>query len=315
MQPDPREAIALWPQLQGAAIRLLNHSENHTFLFDGPRGRYTLRVHRPDYQNSATIESELAWLAALGRDTEVPIAHPVAAANGRLLQQLPDNRFAVLFQFIAGEEPTHENDLGWLFEKLGTYAARLHLHSLAWVKPKAFKRQAWSASTILDPAGLWGNWRIAPGVDGSNRPIIEMAVEALRKDLAAYGTSSDRYGLIHADMRLGNLLVDGSKVSLIDFDDCGFCWFTYDFAAAISFHETHPAVPTWKAAWLKGYQQVRQLTATDIASIDSMILLRRMALLAWIGTHAETKLAQAHMPGFADGTAELASRYLAVRTV
>lgn len=45
-------------------------------------------------------------------------------------------------------------------------------------------------------------------------------------------------------------------------------------------------------------------------SIDSMVMLRRMALLAWIGSHAETKLAQLHMPGFADGTATLAERYL-----
>ncbi|MCS6762501.1 MAG: phosphotransferase [Candidatus Devosia symbiotica] len=57
----------------------------------------------------------------------------------------------------------------------------------------------------------------------------------------------DLYGLIHADMRLGNLLVDSDQVSLIDFDDCGFC-FTYDFAAAVSFHETNSAIPALKAA-------------------------------------------------------------------
>ena len=35
-----------------------------------------------------------------------------------------------------------------------------------------------------------------------------------------------------------------------------------------------------------------------------------MALLAWIGSHAETRLAKTHMKGFADGTARLAERYL-----
>ena len=111
-------------------------------------------------------------------------------------------------------------------------------------------------------------------------------------------------------MRLGNLLVDGKNVTLIDFDDCGFCWFAYDFAAAISFHETNPAIPALKAAWIEGYTAVRGLTAEDLAVLDAMVMLRRMALLAWIGSHAETRLAQTHMPGFADGTAELAERYL-----
>ncbi|MNL84486.1 hypothetical protein D3C87_2124670 [compost metagenome] len=69
-------------------------------------------------------------------------------------------------------------------------------------------------------------------------------------------------------------------------------------------------MPALKAAWLEGYQAVRKLDAEDIAVLDAMVMLRRMALLAWIGSHAETRLAQQHMPGFADGTAQLAERYL-----
>ena len=193
---------------------------------------------------------------------------------------------------------------------LGRYAATLHNHVTAWQRPPRFERQVWQAATILDSDGLWGDWRMAPGVDERNRPILDRLDAALWLRLGAYGTGPERYGLIHADMRLGNLLVDGDKVTLIDFDDCGFCWFAYDFAAAISFHETSPAVPALKAAWLEGYQAVRRLAAEDIAVIDAMVMLRRMALLAWIGSHAETKLAQQHMPGFADGTAQLAERYL-----
>lgn len=317
MPLEPRDlvhAIPLWSELQGADARLLNHSENHTFLFDGPAGRYTLRVHRPDYQNVDTIRSELAWLDALSRDTDLPLCQPVPGRNGQLLQHFStptgETRHAVLFQFIAGNEPSMDDDLVDLFGTLGAYAAQLHRHVADWQKPPGFTRQAWNAASILDADGLWGDWHIAPGVDGTNRETITRATDLLRQNLAAYGASPDRYGLIHADMRLGNVLVADDKISLIDFDDCGLCWFTYDFAASISFHETHTAVPALRAAWLDAYQQVRPLTSADIASLDSMVLLRRMALLAWIGTHAETTLAQTHMPGFAEGTTDLAERYL-----
>ncbi|UXN73114.1 phosphotransferase [Devosia sp. A8/3-2] len=111
-------------------------------------------------------------------------------------------------------------------------------------------------------------------------------------------------------MRLGNLLVDGSNVTLIDFDDSGFCWFVYDFAAAISFHETHVGVPGLRSCWVEGYLTVRPLDDEHVEAIDSMVMLRRMALLARIGSHAETRLAQTHMRGFAAGTAQLAERYL-----
>ncbi|MEO5808147.1 phosphotransferase [Devosia sp.] len=314
------EALSAWPETDCMAIRLLNHSENHTFLLtaaDGPR--FTLRVHRPGYQSAASINSELAWLAALGASTDLPLARPVAGRDGQLLQtinlgeQAP--RFAVLFEFIAGTEPTLADDLEPIFERLGEFAATMHRHAAMWQPPQGFERQLWSAGKILDADGLWGDWRIAPGVDESARRVLNRLDTVLRTELDEYDSGPERFGLIHADMRLGNLLVDGAAISLIDFDDCGFCWFAYDFAAAISFHETDASAPMLKAAWLRGYLPVRPLAAADIAAMDTMVLLRRMALLAWIGSHAETALAQTHMSGFAEGTVRLARAFLDDRGV
>ena len=308
-------ALPLWRELDGGTARLVNHSENQTFRVDTPdNANYSLRVHRPGYQSAASIESELAWLTALRRDTTLAIPEPIAGIDGALLQHFAtpdgDPRMAVLFHHIAGQEPTPDSNSGDLFATLGTYAATMHLHAIGWERPAGFERQVWQAATILDSDGPWGDWRLAPGVNAANRPLLDRLDSTLWLRLAEYGTAPDRYGLIHADMRLGNLLVDGERVTLIDFDDCGFCWFAYDFAAAISFHETNPAIPALKAAWLEGYQGVRRLSQADIAAIDSMVMLRRMALLAWIGSHAETRLAKTHMKGFADGTARLAERYL-----
>jgi Ser/Thr protein kinase RdoA (MazF antagonist) len=312
---DLESAIPLWSDLAGAEPRLINYSENHTFLLSVPGGEgFTLRVHRPDYQSVANIESELAWLEALHKQTDLSIPEPVAGRDGRLLQRFTtpagETRHAVLFHFIKGREPSPNSNLVELFAVLGRYAAGLHQHAIAWKPPSGFGRQAWTAGGILDPDGLWGDWRVAPGVSGPIHAVLDSAQLLLRQRLASYGTGSDRYGLIHADMRLGNLLVDGDQVSLIDFDDCGLCWFGYDFAAAISFHETHKAVPELKASWLDAYQAVRPFSADDIEALDSMVMLRRLALLAWIGSHAETSLAQTHVDGFAEGTADLAERYL-----
>jgi len=312
--PDVEPALLRWDNLSGADIRLINHSENQTFQIDTPaQGSYTLRVHRVGYQSPASIDSELAWLMALRRDTALAIPQPVPGTDGQLLQTFATTqgeRLAVLFRHIPGREPTPDSNLDGLFVTLGGYAATMHNHVRRWQRPAGFQRQVWQAQTILDADGAWGDWRIAPGVNHANRPVLDQLEAVLWQRLADYGTDPDRYGLIHADMRLGNLLVDGSKVSLIDFDDCGFCWFTYDFAAAISFHETNAAIPAFRAAWLRGYQAVRPLSGEDIAAMDSMVMLRRMALLAWIGSHAETSLAEQHREGFADGTAELAERYL-----
>jgi Ser/Thr protein kinase RdoA (MazF antagonist) len=309
-----RSALARWPGLPGSGLQLINHSENHTFAVDAPGGkRFALRLHRPGYQSHATIESELAWLAAIRRDILLPVPEPVPGLDGTMLQTLegPEGGAAcVLFRHIAGSEPVMSDGLGDLFGTLGDYAAALHGHVETWRPPAGFVRQVWSANAVLDADGLWGDWRKAPGLDAEYGPVVARLDTELRRQLAAYGTGRDRFGLIHADMRLGNLLVEGDHVSLIDFDDCGFCWFTYDFAASISFHETHAAVPDLKQAWIDRYTRRRTLSRYDLASIDAMVMLRRMALLAWIGSHAETPLAQTHAPGFAEGTAILADRFL-----
>ncbi len=314
-EADIQPALQLWSGLEGSQAHLINHSENQTFAVTAQSGeRYSLRVHRPAYQSRHAIESELAWLAAIRRDTDLPVPELLVGRDGSALQRFVtpggETQLAALFRFIPGSEPTLEGEPAGLFTILGQYAATLHGHVTRWSRPSAFERPTWDGSTILRADGLWGDWRIAPGVDRHNAPIFQRLEQAIYTHLADYGTGAERFGLIHADMRLGNLLVDADRVTLIDFDDCGFGWFTYDFAAAISFHEASPVIPALKAAWLDGYGSVRALNATDIASMDTMVMLRRMALLAWIGSHAETRLAQTHMGGFADDTAKLAERYL-----
>lgn len=111
-------------------------------------------------------------------------------------------------------------------------------------------------------------------------------------------------------MRLANLLIGDTGTRLIDFDDCGYGWFMYDFAASISFIEDDPRIPGLRGAWIKGYRSVRTLSAEDEAEIDTFIMLRRMALLAWIGSHIEAPEPQELAPGFAATTARLGQAFL-----
>src|SRR5690606_35078991 len=137
---------------------------------------------------------------------------------------------------------------------------------------------------MLEPDGLWGDWRQAPGV-APVRHVLDEVTTRLHADLAAYGQSVERFGLIHADMRLANLLVGGPGAALLDFADSGFGWFMSDLGAALSFVALGPDAPALRAAWLEGYTALRPLADADLAIVDAMVLLRRMVLLAWIGTH------------------------------
>lgn len=298
--------LDLWRETAGGRATLINLSENHTFRIDAQAGRTVLRVHRPGYQTADSIESELAWLAALRRDTDLPVVTPLPGQDGRLLQRIGD-RFAVLFAFEAGREPVAGSVA--LFRTIGAFAATAHLHASTWQRPAGFARPTWSAAAMLEPDGLWGDWRKAPGV-APVRDMLDAVAARLHADLAAYGQGPDRFGLVHADMQLANLLVHGPRTTLLDFDNSGFGWFMYDLGSALSFIDLTPEAPTLRAAWLEGYTALRPLATADLAILDAMVLLRRMVLLAWIGTHDETKLARTHAGTFAADTARAGRLWL-----
>lgn len=309
-------SLHLWDVPEGATSRLINLSENATYLVEAAGGyRSILRLHRTGYHSRHAIECELSWMAALDADGGVATPRPLAGRDGALIQlfgtaELPP-RHLVMFEWLEGDEPDPDQDLVEPFRQLGGIAALTHLHVISWQRPEGFERLVWDDEAVFGASPNWGDWRDGPGVDEQVRRILEPAETLLRRRLAAYGRGAGRYGLIHADMRLANLLIDDGHTRLIDFDDCGFGWFMYDFAAGISFMEEHPQVPALRKAWLDGYRAVRPLDPEDETEMDSFIMLRRMALLAWIGSHAETDLARSQEAHFAAGTARLADHYLA----
>ena len=308
--------LSLWDLPGGASARLINISENATYLVEAPGGyKSILRIHRENYHSRRAIECELEWLDALGSQNVVVTPGYFIGINGSAIQEgtvpeLAGPRFLVLFHFVQGMAPDESGDMTGGYEELGSIAARCHEHAIQWNKPAPFERLTWDVNAVFGPSPTWGDWRDAPEVTHDVRVVLENVQYTIETRLASYGKSPERFNLIHADMRLANLLIDDAGTRLIDFDDCGDGWFMYDFAASISFIENDPCVPDLKKAWLKGYRSIRDLSVVDENEIETLVMLRRMALLAWIGSHIEAPEAQELAPGFAATTARLGQLWL-----
>jgi Ser/Thr protein kinase RdoA (MazF antagonist) len=310
--------LARWGLSAQTTITLLNLSENATFrLQDASTGAdLVLRVHRLGYSSVAEIQSELAWIDALRTDGIVATAPPVAGVDGQRVQTLASPagfpaREAVAFEFLSGKEPAQTDDLAYWFRQLGGLNARMHAHARRWPKPSGFVRKRWDFDAMVGPQGYWGSWRAGLGLDAAGEAVIEQALAVIAAKLAVYGNGPERFGLVHADLRLANLLVDGESLRVIDFDDCGLSWFVYDFAAAVSFIEHEPVIPALIEAWTAGYREVAPLDAEDAAMIPIFVMLRRILLTAWIASHAEVPFARELGSAYTAGTVQLARALLA----
>ncbi|RYI27709.1 MAG: aminoglycoside phosphotransferase [Acetobacteraceae bacterium] len=299
-------ALPLYDLPGDTPLTLLNRSENETWR----AGDLILRLHRQGYHTRPEIASELAWLTALQDLRGLNAVQPIPGRQGMVTQI--DDRFLVAFAPIPGQELQPGDDLSRWFAPLGEITARLHLHARHWTPPSGFTRKRWDTVTILGPNPHWGHWRQAPGLDPQGEALLARATDALSATLLAYGTGPDTFGLIHADLRLANLMVHGDRLTAIDFDDCGFGWWAYDLASALSFIETDPRLPALIAAWVDGYTRIASLRPEDRAMIPSLILLRRVLLTAWLATRADSDTGQAlGGPAYTQGTLDLADSYLA----
>lgn len=299
-------ALPLFGLAADTPLTLLNRSENETWR----AGDLILRLHRQGYHTRAEIASELEWLTALQHLPGLRAVRPVAGRDG-LVSEI-DGRFIVGFALIAGQELQPGDELSRWFAPLGEITARLHLQARGWSASPGFTRKHWNLETILGPDPHWGDWRLAPGLEAEGLAVLERATAALSRDLQAYGTGPEVFGLIHADLRLANLMVDDQGLLAIDFDDCGFGWWVYDLASALSFIETDPRVPDLIARWCDGYAGITPLRAEDRAMIPALIFLRRVLLTAWLATRADSDTGQVlGGPAFTIGTVELAEAYLA----
>ncbi len=298
-------ALAAYGLPADTPLNLLNRSENETWR----AGPLILRLHRHGYHTKAEIASELAWLTALQDLPSLRTVRPVPGAQGPVTQV--DDRFIVAFTPILGQELQPGDDLGRWFGPLGEITAHLHLQARGWTPPPGFTRKRWDVDTILGPRPHWGNWRQAQGLDAKGVALLDRATAQLAQTLRAYGTGPETFGLIHADLRLANLMVDGNTLTAIDFDDCGFGWWVYDLAAALSFIETDPRLPDLIAHWVAGYTSIAPLRDEDRALIPTLIFLRRVLLTAWLATRADSDTAQAlGGPAYTLGTLALAERFL-----
>ena len=309
-----RDGLSHWGLSSHTDVTLLSLSENATFrLRDERAGRdIALRVHRLHYSSVAEIQSELAWVEALRTDGVLETALPIAGTNGALVQTLRSpagyaDRHAVAFTFLPGKEPDHADNLPRWFRRLGGLTARTHAHARRWSPPAGFVRKRWDFDAMVGPHAYWGAWRDAPGLDAAGAAVIERALGVIAHALHGYGMAPERFGLVHADLRLANLLVDGDTLRVIDFDDCGLSWFVYDFAAAVSFLEHEPVIPALMDAWVAGYREVAPLGDDDVAVLPIFVLLRRILLTEWIGTHAEVPFARALGGDYTAGTVRLAA--------
>lgn len=306
-----------------ATLSMIKMRENAVFKVElEDRGKQILRIHRAGYHSDNALRSELQWIQALAEyGVETPEVTPTLDGD---LFVAPDSKLAGkprqidMFTWVDGEqlgsiEEGLEGDLATQqdnFRTIGALSAKVHNQATTWQVPTGYLRHAWDVDGLTGEQPFWGRFWELEALTETQRELMLKSRERIRKDLIAFGKTSQNYSMIHADMVPENVLVDGSHIRLIDFDDAGYGWHLFEMATSLYFSSAEVELDKLMQPYIEGYRSERELSDEDLAMLPLFMLARATTYLGWSYTRRETETAQELTPVVVEMACATADEYL-----
>jgi len=227
--------------------------------FDRPaKSAWALHIH-PRGWDSRRILRSLHWLAALRRDTDIPVPEPILTRSGELVQSLSTPglsgfRQVTLVSWLAGQRRALDD---WSREDarcLGLVAGRLHTHAERVELPRELappRRDIDWLDEAIDPRRLARTF--APDDEG----LLAAAFDAAREAMADLGTSSDVAGLIHSRLTPEHVLFEEDVIRVVGFGQCRWDYYASDLAGAVIPFGNVESVADLTSALFEGYHDAR----------------------------------------------------------
>lgn len=206
---------------------------SHVYEFIRDRERRVLRIIPPNEDiDGDSLHGVLAWMDFLAAN-RMSVPKPIPSDEGKLVETVErgNKSYAVVvFEEAVGilvEKLVHEQWSAEQYERLGRTVGRMHALAKCYEPAHAsLRRPNWDEiGNCFNPIGL---------LDESQTAILQRRSEVLDQ-VATLPKGDDSYGLIHADLHFGNVLMDetSSAITIIDFDDCCYGWYAMDIAMTL----------------------------------------------------------------------------------
>jgi len=316
------EGLKSWG-LQAINIDLIKYRENAVFKISLPaQKKYALRIHRPGYHTDEELKAEIIWMQALAEyGLKVPELVPTLGKELFTvvnIDEIPEPRQVDLLQWIDAEPlgeieaelGTDHETISRIYGTLGEIMARMHNQASSWHTNNKIIRHSWDMPGLVGEEPFWGQFWKLQALSPEQRQQMIVLRNKLKTDLANYDQSPENYGFIHADLVPENVLQEGNRLRIIDFDDAGHGWYLFDIATVLYFILDDPLYTTAFDALISAYRTQRELSDEQLSHLPLFLAARGTTYLGWVHTRKETNTARELTPMLIEMACKHADSYL-----
>jgi Ser/Thr protein kinase RdoA (MazF antagonist) len=278
-----RRALAHYP-LDVESLVPLATNQNWMFKLRTRDGRtFVVRVNRSGMRTPLDVASEIAWLAAIRRDTDLIVPDPLEDRSGGYVQVLEDDEGVEhpvsVFGWIEGRNVGNRIDTK-LARQMGTAVGRLQEHADRFRPPSPF-----TTSTLDDVWAFGGRPDLHdhPWFPPERVARILRAAERGQARIDALLARKDEVRFLHIDLHMGNVRhVRGGQVAILDFDDSRWAHPVQDYSIPLFYlwHHEHGA-ELWDA-YAEGYVSLRGAEPAPRNVLYDLIAARQIDLIAFV---------------------------------
>jgi Ser/Thr protein kinase RdoA (MazF antagonist) len=292
--------------ISNAKVSCINFEFNATFSVETEIGvKYALRVNINSTRTIKNMMAEIEWVRHLNHTSGINTPTPIATLKDDFIvsavhPESGQTLSAVMYSWLEGEEIGDEPTLDQLHE-VGKAIALLHQESSDFVLSSrselpTFDDFFWGTEDFL--------FSEKSRLSVADRRLIQEAhdrIMAYTRDL--YETSPVH--IIHADCHGWNLMWHEGKLSIFDFDDCGFGVQAQDIAVALYYLDTSEQ----DQALLAGYTSIKPLPTYSENAMKALLLHRRLLLLNYL-FETKNQEHQEMLPAYLEKSLERVSTFL-----
>lgn len=247
--------------------------------------QFTLRVGTPHANSRSNIEIEVAWLDALGHETDLEVVKPIPSSDGQLIKDEFDDgidkeRSCVLFSWVPGQ-PMGDGSGTFAYRLLGAMCASLQSHGRTWSPPEGSSMRIWDEVFYYQPefdpvimaAPEYGHLFGLPRLK-----VIQMAISLAQKVIVdSYAT--DRPQVVHGDLHEWNVHLAGSRFYAFDFEDVMVALPAQDAAICLYSSRQSEIKEDIRQAFRRGFESVAEWPIVDERQLDGFHAARQLMLM------------------------------------